>query len=88
VYALITCNASYPNNDIIGAIGGCDPWGASAALTHAPGAHDRGRICRGNPVGPDRAGIVMKGKICALAGVVCDSRRPSISARDVSLSHS
>src|SRR6266480_2720695 len=65
----------------------CRPGRASAILRLAPGAHDCGWICSGNFVGPDRAGLVMKSKIRSLAGVVCDSRRPSVSSRDISLGY-
>ena len=71
--ALVTLHPGHPYNHVIGSISRCDPGRASAGLTHAPGGGYRGRICRGNFVGPDRVGLVMKREICSLAGVVCDS---------------
>ena len=83
--ALITGRAGHPDNDITSSISSCDPGRAAAALTLAPGRHNRGRICRRNSVGPDRAGVVMKGNIRSLASVIRDSRRSSINSGDVGL---
>ena len=76
-----------PNNRVVRSIRRCDPGRPPAVLTLAPGKHDRRWICRGNLVGPDRAGVVVKRKICSQICMIGDSRRPSVSARDISLGH-
>ena len=85
--ALVPFYARHPDNHIIRPISSCHPRRAPAALTHAPGEYDRRRICRGNPIASDRAAVAMKTKIRSLAGVVHDSRRPSVNAKDISLGH-
>jgi len=85
--ALVARDTGHPDDRVIGSISRCDPRGASAGLTHAPREGYGGRICWGNLVGPDEVGLVMKREICSLAGVVRDSRRPSVSSGDISLSH-
>jgi hypothetical protein len=51
VQALVALNASYPDNRVVNPVSRCDPRRASAVLTCAPSAHNRGRICRCNFVG-------------------------------------
>ena len=85
--ALITasCCGSVPDNHVVGAVSRRNPRRTSTGLTLAPGKHDCGGICRSNLVGPDRAGIVMKTKICSLAGVVSDSGYASVSSSHIRL---
>src|SRR5205814_8910090 len=87
VQSLVTCDAGHPDNDVIVAISRCDPWRASAALTYGPSAHDRGWTRRGNLPGGDRARVVMKTKICSLAGMVSDSGGPSVNSSHVRRGH-
>lgn len=74
-----------PHNHIVRAVRRRNPRGASAVLTHAPAKRDCRRICRSNLVGPDRAGVIMKTKICSLAGVVSDSGYASVSSSYIRL---
>jgi hypothetical protein len=74
-----------PHNHVVRAIGRRNPRGAPAVLTHAPAKRDRRRICRSNLVGPDRAGVIMKTKICSLAGAVGDSGYASVSSAHIRL---
>ena len=74
-----------PHDHIVRAIGRRNPRGASAVLTHAPAKRDRRRICRSNLVGPDRAGVVMKTKVCSLARAVGDSGYASVSSAHIRL---
>ena len=87
VQALVTLHAGHPYNHVISSISGCDPGRTPTGLTHAPREGYGGRVCWGNLVGPDEVGLVMKREICSLVGVVRDSRRTSVSARDISLRH-
>ena len=77
--------AAYPHNHIVCAVGRRNPGRAAPVLTLAPAKRDRRRICRSNLIGPDRAGVVMKTNICSLAGMVSDSRYPSVSSSHISL---
>ena len=74
-----------PHDHIVRAVRRRNPRGASAVLIHAPAKRDRRRICWSNLIGPDRAGIVMKTKICSLAGVVSYSGYTSVSSSYVRL---
>lgn len=74
-----------PHDHIVCAVGRRNPWRASAVLTHAPAKRDRRRICRGNLVGPDRAGVIMKTKIRSLGRVVSYSGYASVSSSHICL---
>ena len=76
---------SVPHNHVVCAVGRRNPRGASAILTHAPAKRDRRRICRSNLVGPDGTGVVMKTKICSLAGTVSDRGYSSVSSPHIRL---
>ncbi len=80
-----TRGGSVPHNHIVCAVGRRDPGRAAPVLTLAPTKRDRRRICRSNLIGPDRAGVVMKTNIRSLAGMVSDSRYPSVSSSHVRL---
>ena len=82
-----TCGGSVPDNDVVGAVSRRNPRRTSTVLTLAPSKHDRGGICWSNFVGPNRARIVMKTKICSLAGAVGDSRDPSVCTGNIRLRH-
>jgi hypothetical protein len=71
--ALVARDTGHPDDRVIGSISRCDPRGASAGLTHAPGEGYGGWICWRNFICPDRSGVVMKANIRSLAGVVRDS---------------
>ena len=82
VQALVatSCCGRIPHNRVVRSISCRDPGRAAAVLTLAPGKHDRRRICRGNFVGPDRTGVIVKTEIRPLAGVISDSGYSSVSA--------
>src|SRR5262249_55171826 len=71
--ALITLHPSYPDNRVIRPISRCNPGRTAAGLAHVPSKGYGGRICRRNLVSPKGVRLVMKRKICSLAGVVCNS---------------
>ena len=70
--ALITLHPGYPDDSVIGSISRCNPRRAAAGLTHAPREGYGRRIRRGNLVSPQGVRLVVKRKICSLAGVVRD----------------
>jgi len=74
-----------PHDHVVRAVGRRNPGGASAVLTHAPAKRDRRRICRRNLVGPNRAGVIMKTKICSLAGVVSDGGYAPVGSSHIRL---
>ena len=84
---LVALDASHPYNRVVRSISRRYPGRAATGLIHAPRERYGRRSCRGNFVCPNGVGLVMECKICSLAGVVRDSRRPSVSARDIELGH-
>src|SRR5262249_28175031 len=72
VQSLVTLHASDPDNRVVGPIGGCDPWGASTALTHTPRAHDARRVCSTNLISCNCVPVVVESNIRSLAGAVRD----------------
>ena len=74
-----SARGSVPDNHVVSAVSRRNPGRTSTVLTLAPGKRDRGGICCGNFVDPDRARIVMKTKLRPLVGVISDSRGPSVS---------
>jgi len=80
-----TRGGSVPHNHIVCAVGRRDQGRAAPVLILAPAKRDRRRICRSNLISPDRAGVVMKTNIRSQAGMVSDSRYPSVSSSHVRL---
>ena len=74
-----------PHDHIVCAVRRRNPRGTSAVLSHAPPKGDRRRSCGSNLVRPDRPGVIVKTKICSLAGVVSDSGYASVSSSHIGL---
>jgi len=82
-----TARGRVPDDHVIRPVSCRHPGRAPPVLTLTPGEHDRRRIRRGNSVGPDGAGVVVKSNICSLACMIRDSRGPSVSTGNIRLDH-
>lgn len=78
--ALVATRGCVPDNRVVCSVRCGDPGRAAAILILTPGEHDRRRICGGNFVCPDRAGVIVKSEICSLAGVISNSGNASVSS--------
>jgi hypothetical protein len=78
--ALVATGGCVPENCVARSISRRDPGRAATVLILAPGKHDRGRICGGNFISPDRTGVIVKSKIRSLAGMISHRGYSSVSA--------
>ena len=70
VQATIVFHAGYPNNRVVGAIGGSDPGRASAAVIDVPGKSNGRRTCLINYIRAKFTALVMKSEMCSFTSLV------------------
>ena len=76
-----------PDDHVVRPVSRRNPGRTPAVLTHIPGKRNRGRICCGNSIRPNRASIVVKANVRSLTGVISDSGCSSVDPADIRQSH-
>ena len=83
VQTSVASTTGYPYNHVIRAVRRGNKNRTQSALTHAPGRHHSGRICRSNFISCNGVVFCMKNKIRSLTRVVRGSRLTSDSTGKV-----